>query len=96
MIFRLNALRGEMADRGKKNSLEEISSATGISRKALTELSKGRVRCPRPEYIDALCAYFNVGVGELIEAEPVTLPLKLNVRPDRRGARVGEKTRAAS
>lgn len=93
MRLRINELRGRMADQGRSVSLQEIEDATGISRKALTEISKGRVRRLIPEYVDALCAYFEVEAGELIEADPVDLPLDLNIRPDRRGARVGQRTR---
>lgn len=93
MIFRLNALRGELADRGRKTSMEEIAQATGISRKTLTELSKGRLRLMRPEYIDALCAYFDVETCDLIKAEPVKLPLHLDIRPDRKGVRLGQRTK---
>lgn len=90
MIIRLNALRGELADRGRKISLDELAEATGIDKKTLIRLGKGRVKSLRPEYIDALCAYFDVGTGELLEAEPIDLPLRLNIRPDRAGKRVGE------
>lgn len=82
-----------MAERGEQISLRDIEDATGISRKALTEISKGRVRRIIPEYVDALCAYFGVGAGDLVEVEPVTLPLKLNIRPDRHGAIVGQRTK---
>lgn len=93
MRLRINELRGRMADRGQSVSLQDIEDATGISRKALTEISKGRIRRLIPEYVDALCAYFDVEAGELVEADPVDLPLDLNIRPDRRGARVGQRTR---
>jgi DNA-binding Xre family transcriptional regulator len=82
-----------MADRGVSISLQDIEDATGISRKALTEISKGRTRRLIPEYVDALCAFFGVEAGDLIQAEPVKLPLQLNMRPDRHGQRVGEKTK---
>ena len=93
MKIKLSELRGRLADRGEGVSLQEVEEATGISRKALTKISKGRMNILRPEYIDALCTYFDIDAGELVEAERVSLPLDLNIRPDRHGAQVGEKTR---
>jgi DNA-binding Xre family transcriptional regulator len=93
MRIRLNELRGRMADRGTPVSLQDIENATGISRNTLTEISKGRVRRLIPEYIDALCLFFGVDTGELLEAESVKLPLRLNIRPDRRGVHIGQRTR---
>lgn len=96
MRLRINELRGRMADRGQSVSLQDIEDATGISRKALTEISKGRIRRLIPEYVDALCVYFGVDAGDLVEADPVDLPLDLNIRPDRRGRRVGQPARRAN
>jgi DNA-binding Xre family transcriptional regulator len=93
MRLKINELRGRMADQGRSVSLQDVEDATGISRAALTEISKGRARRLIPEYIDALCVFFGVEAGELVEAEPVQLPLSLNIRPDRRGQRVGTRTR---
>lgn len=94
MLINLNQLRGKLEDRGQGVSLEDIAEATGISRNTLTEISKGRMKILRPEYIDALCTYFGVQVGELLEAEAIDLPINLVLRPDRRGARVGQRTKA--
>lgn len=53
----------------------------------------------RPEYVDALSTYFAHELGvtvddiQIVRAEPVALPLDLNIRPDRAGRRVGEKAR---
>lgn len=90
MRTRINELKGRMADRGKRATWEEISQATGIRMATLLEISRGRLKQWRPEYIDALCAYFGVEVGDLLIADPVDLPLELNLRPDRRGKKVGE------
>lgn len=45
----------------------------------LLEISKGRLKQWRPEYVDALCQYFGVPVGELLIADAVDLPLDLNL-----------------
>jgi len=94
MLLRLNEIRGRMADQGRSLSLQMIAEGTGISRQTLTEMCKGRLKTYRPEYVDALCAFLGVSAGELVQAEPIRLPLQLRIRPDRRGARVGEKTNA--
>lgn len=90
MRTRIDELKGRMADDGRRVTWEEMSAATGIRMATLLEISKGRLKQWRPEYIDALCAYFGVEVGDLLIADPVALPLELNLRPDRRGKRVGE------
>lgn len=99
MQWKLNELRGKLADQGRPVALEAIATATGISRQTLTEISKGRLRVLRPEYVDALSTYFAHELGvtvddiQIVRAEPVALPLDLNIRPDRAGRRVGEKAR---
>lgn len=92
MKVKLNELRGRLADSGQRVSLREVEEATGISQKALSEIGKGRMRQIRGEYIDALCTYFDVDAGQLIEAERVGLPLDLRIRPDRQGVPFGEPT----
>lgn len=93
MQILLNKLRGQQVAEGKRGSLAAIADATGINRNTLTEISKGRLKTLRPEYIDALCAYFGVSACELVEAEPIALPVAFNIRPDRAGHRVGDKTK---
>jgi DNA-binding Xre family transcriptional regulator len=96
MKTRINELRGRAADQGKRVTWKELSTVLGIRELTLVALSKGELRQLRPEYIDALCSYFSdllgetIGPGDLLIAERVALPLKLNIRPDRRGKRVGE------
>lgn len=93
MIIKLNEIKGRMADRGRRVTLDDIAESTGINRATLDKLIAGEYSSIRLDYIDALCAYFGVTAGELIQAEPVTLPLSLNIRPDRHGAKVGERTK---
>lgn len=93
MILRLNEIKGRMADRGEHHTLDQIATGTGINRRVLADISSGNCATIRLDYIDALCTYFGVTAGELIQAEPVTLPLALNIRPDRHGAKVGQRTK---
>ena len=92
MKIRLKEHQGRMADRGERVTLEEIAKATGINVSAIYDIATGKLtRLPLVQ-IDALCAFFGIKVGDLLEEEPVTLPLP-PARPDRRGARVGERTK---
>lgn len=93
MIIKLNELKGRKADQGERVTLDDIAVGTGINRATLDNISRGIIKEIRIEYIDALCTYFNISPNDLIEIEPVNLPLALNIRPDRRGARAGTKTK---
>lgn len=93
MIIKLNELKGRKADQGERVTLDDIAEGTGINRRTLDNLAAGRISEPRSEYLDALAVYFGVTPNELIEFEPVKLPLTLNIRPDRRGAKVGQQTK---
>lgn len=94
MKFKLNEIRGRLADQGNTLSWNEISEATGIGKQALITMARGDFRQIRPEYIDALCQYFKVDPSGLIQPEPVDLPLSLEIRPDRHGVPIkkGGKT----
>lgn len=84
MRINLNRLIGERADGGRHESWIEIAEKTGIRRATLYSISRGEIKEFRPEHIDALCKYFEVTAGELIEAEDIAIPIELNLRPDRR------------
>ena len=92
MMTKINELRGRLADQGFRQTWDEISAATGIRKATLLAMSKGRLKQWRPEYIDVLCAYFKVSVGELLVAESVSLPVQLDLRPDRVGKKIGERS----
>ncbi|MFN8493112.1 MAG: helix-turn-helix transcriptional regulator [Caldilineaceae bacterium] len=93
MIIHLKELQGRFADQGKPSSLKDISDATGIDRVTLENFSAGKLKRWRPEYLDALCSYFDCQIGDLATEEKLQLPLNLVLRPDRRGKRVGEFTK---
>jgi len=92
MMTRINELRGRLADQGFRQTWDEISAATGIRKATLLAMSKGRLKQWRPEYVDALCAYFNISVEQLLVTESVKLPLQLELRPDRAGKKIGERS----
>jgi DNA-binding Xre family transcriptional regulator len=84
MVFHLHTLRAREAERGNTLSWDDIAERTGIRRATLIAMANHEAKQVRPEYLDALCAFFRVGVNELMTPEPVALPLELNIRPDRR------------
>jgi DNA-binding Xre family transcriptional regulator len=93
MKIKMKKLQGQLsANADRRMSMEDIASATGIDAAALFNMSSGKTKSIRLEYLDALCAISGLTPGELLEAEPVTLPLPA-IRPDRRGAQVGQKTK---
>lgn len=93
MIIRLKEMQARMTDKGTPATLDAIAAATGIQRTTLDNISRRLIKEIRLEYIDALCAYFGVSAGELLINEPADLPLNLNIRPDRRGKRVGQSSK---
>lgn len=93
MQILINRLRGALIAEGKRASMQTIADATGIDRNRLTKMANGQVKEIRLDYIDALCAFFGVTAGEVVQADPVALPLRLNLRPDRAGHKVGDKTK---
>ena len=93
MNFRLNELKGKLADSGRSMSWEAIAEETGISKQALIALSKGTMRAIQPVYVDILCKFFNVSADGLIALDDVDLPYELNLRPDRHGVPVRKQTK---
>lgn len=77
MQIKLSELKAQRArELDHKVTWVEIEEATGIGRNTLIAMDKGDVKQIRPEYIDALAAYFGVqDVSELLRLEPVALPL---------------------
>ena len=97
MLLKLNEYKGKLRDAGKRVSNEDIANATGINLPSIEKILAGKMKEFRGEYLDAFAAYFATELGvpvseiDLIAFEPITLPLALNIRPDRHGRRVGEK-----
>ena len=93
MYIKLGELRGKRADRGLPASMEAIAEGTGIDQRTLENIAAQNMKLYRREYIDAICTFFECTPNDAIEIERVELPLKLVIRPDRRGVRVGEESR---
>lgn len=87
MQIRIRELKTELRRRGLRLTWADIESGTGIRNTTLFAMDNGTAKTIRPEYLDALCQYFDVGIEELLKPESVDLPLDLNIRPDRKGRR---------
>jgi DNA-binding Xre family transcriptional regulator len=90
MQIRIGELKTRARREGRRLTWEDIEQATGIRQPTLISMNNGTAKQIRPKYLDALCKFFGVGVAELLEPEDVTLPLQLNIRPDRRGEGTSE------
>lgn len=84
MQMKIGELKVRASRGGNRLTWDDIESATGIRRSTLIAMNNGAARQVRPEHIDALAKFFDVPVDELLEVEDVALPLKMNIRPDRK------------
>lgn len=62
-------LRILMAERGIKY-VKDLAKPTGLSTKALSRLGDNQTTRFDAPVLNALCAYFGVGVGEILEYVP--------------------------
>jgi hypothetical protein len=58
--------------------------ASGMTAPTLIAMNNGTAKQIRPEHLDASCKFFGVEAKAFLEAEDVKLPLRQNIRPDRR------------
>jgi len=69
--FRLKQL---IADReyseGRRITLDEISSATGIHRTTLSKIANNRNPNTTLDVLDKICAYFDVSLSDVAERVP--------------------------
>lgn len=79
---RLSRLMGE-----RRVRVIAVARATGISRNMVAKLYYDRARRVDVGDLDALCAYFDCGVGELLErvTEPEAKPASARRRRRQRG-----------
>jgi putative transcriptional regulator len=56
----------------RKLKISEVSRATGLNRMTLTRLYRETMDRVELDVIEVLCAYFDIGVGELFEYVPGT------------------------
>jgi DNA-binding Xre family transcriptional regulator len=84
MQIKIGELKVRASRGGARLTWDDIEAATGVRRPSLIAMNNGTAKQIRPEHLDALCKFFGVGVGDLLEAEEVELPLRMSIRPDRR------------
>ena len=66
--FRLRELIAEKQfQEGKRVTLEEITSATGIHRTTLSKIQNVRGYNTTTDVLDKLCAYFDCEIGDLVQ-----------------------------
>lgn len=69
--FRLNEMISEKAFReGRRITISEVSSATGINRMTLSKLINHRGYSTVTDNLDKLCAYFDCSLSDLAEYVP--------------------------
>ena len=66
--FRFNEMLGDKIKRdGELVSLADVSRATGISKNALSHMSREQLTRINFDTLDALCDYFECNPGDLLE-----------------------------
>ena len=63
--------------------LQEVADATGIERAALNRIELGQTKRIDFDTLQALCGYYKVGVGDILEYDPSIL------MPSRGGVALG-------
>jgi DNA-binding Xre family transcriptional regulator len=58
------------AQRGMAVTLQEVADAANIERAALNRIELGKTRGIDFETLEKLCAYYGVGVGDILEYDP--------------------------
>jgi len=61
------------AEIGRKVSVQEVADALGISRERLTQIELGTMKEIDTETLAKLCAFYGVGVGDVLEYDPSIL-----------------------
>lgn len=55
---------------GRPVTIEEVADAAGISRPALNRIELGKTERMDFDTLMKLCAFYNVGVGDILEYDP--------------------------
>ncbi|MFQ5518573.1 MAG: helix-turn-helix domain-containing protein [Mariprofundus sp.] len=72
--FRLKELISDKGfNEGRRVTLDEIASATGIHRTTLSKIANQRGYNTTTDNLDKLCTYFNCSVDKLMEHIPDSL-----------------------
>ena len=70
MYNRLRALVAQRADRERRRiTLKEVSERTGVSRYTVHAMANYTLREYPGDALDALCAYLECGIGDLLVVE---------------------------
>jgi DNA-binding Xre family transcriptional regulator len=71
ILSRARQLRlNHQAKMGRPVTLQEVADAIGIERAALNRIELGQTKKIEFETLLKLCAYYEVGVGEILEYDP--------------------------
>jgi putative transcriptional regulator len=71
VVSKVRQLRmNRSAELGRPVSIEEVATATGIARPTLSRIELNQTERIDFDTIKKLCAYFGVGVGEVLEFRP--------------------------
>lgn len=81
MRLLIEKCKAELEKSGVTTSDQRIAKTIGVSRALITKLKQGEIAHVRGELIDALCQVLRCKPCDLIEVEPVELPLA-HSRPD--------------
>lgn len=55
---------------GRTVTIQEVAEQTGLDRKAIARLEQGRTERYDADVLKKLCAFYGVGVGDLLEYRP--------------------------
>lgn len=55
---------------GRKVSVQEVADALGVSRERLTQIELGTMKEIDNDTLAKICAFYKVGVGEVLEYDP--------------------------
>lgn len=55
---------------GRRVALSEVAERAGVNRQALTRLESGDTERYDSDMLQRLCAFYGVGVGDLLEYDP--------------------------
>lgn len=58
------------AEIGRKVPVQEVADALGVSRERLTQIELGTMKEIDTETLAKLCAFYKVGVGDVLEYDP--------------------------
>jgi len=71
VITKVRQLRLNLgAARGEPVTLQEVAESAGIERSALNRIELGKTKGIDFETLSKLCAFYKVGIGDILEFDP--------------------------